>query len=129
MTARRWPTIALALALPATAVAQPSLTIDGCGFEPDELLRALAQEGAPALAVDVRCTAAATACRDSSPRAPTQVVGRPWLHASVTPTSSPASHGVASPRRWTSDVAAAWTPTVTGPIAAPTPPPHSGRPA
>ncbi|MBK7074539.1 MAG: hypothetical protein IPH44_19805 [Myxococcales bacterium] len=61
MTARRWPTIALALALPATAVAQPSLTIDGCGFEPDELLRALAQEGAPALAVDVRCTADGTA--------------------------------------------------------------------
>ena len=57
MTTRRWPTIALALALPATAAAQPSLTIDGCGFEPDELLRALAQEGAPPLAVDVRCAA------------------------------------------------------------------------
>lgn len=61
MTTRRWPTIALALALPATAAAQPSLTIDGCGFEPDELVRALAQEGAPPLAVDVRCTTDGTA--------------------------------------------------------------------
>ncbi|MBL8624715.1 MAG: hypothetical protein JNK64_25630 [Myxococcales bacterium] len=67
MTTRRWPTIALALALPATAAAQPSLTIDGCGFEPDELLRALAQEGAPPLAVDVRCAADGTATLTAEP--------------------------------------------------------------
>ena len=67
MTTPRWSTLALALALPATAAAQPSLTIDGCAFAPDELVRALAQEGAPPLAIDVRCAADGTAALTVDP--------------------------------------------------------------
>jgi len=67
VTTPRWSTLALALALPATAAAQPSLTIDGCAFAPDELVRALAQEGAPPLAIDVRCAADGTAALTVDP--------------------------------------------------------------